>query len=372
MQEGLPALASTQHIVGTHLSNRLRIAHAFTLSAKVQCNNSLRICSSFTSWLRYNVLKSPNWALVVGIAKQIPRNWYGCRLWWFRMLKTGLRSHQHLLFDHNPFYRRKRGMAQPVSDEQRTMPDGQLGSPDGLFTAADHAAISIDEMVAYKAFLMGLPKSCAHIPLSRDRMMMCMETYHGWSISTWEASTIYASISGTEAVVPTEPMLTLVRDVFRTIWGYADDDGTSEPSQAQDLFKACKAVTGALEAAEPRNALVPAWVEKPKLTLSPPLTTALAGVAGLKHYPARQKMLKPYPEFDELPLAAYNNAPHRPADDGAKKQLEQHARDLLRQLATLDLVLRGTAGVDPSLDPASIVEATFANAAALATAIADS
>ena len=29
--------------------------------------------------------------LVVGIAKQIPRNWYGCRLWWFRMLKTGLR-----------------------------------------------------------------------------------------------------------------------------------------------------------------------------------------------------------------------------------------------------------------------------------------
>ena len=105
--EGLRALASTQHIVGTHLSNRLRIVHAFTLSAKVQCNNSLRICSSFTFWLRYNVLKSPNWALVVGIAKQIPRNWYGCRLWWFRMLKTGLRSHQHLLFDHNPFYRRK-------------------------------------------------------------------------------------------------------------------------------------------------------------------------------------------------------------------------------------------------------------------------
>ena len=77
--------------MGTHLSNRLRIVHAFTLSAKVQCNNSLRICSSFTFWLRYNVLKSPNWALVVGIAKQIPRNWYGCRLWWFRMLKTGLR-----------------------------------------------------------------------------------------------------------------------------------------------------------------------------------------------------------------------------------------------------------------------------------------
>ena len=263
-------------------------------------------------------------------------------------------------------------MTQPVSDEQRTLPDGQLGNPDGLFTTADHAAISIDEMVTYKAFLMGLPKSCAHIPLSRDRMMMCMETYHGWGISMWEASTIYASITGTEAVVPTERMLTLVRDVFRTIWGYADDDGTSEPSQAQDLYKACKAVTGALEAAEPRNALVRAWVEKPKLTLSPPLATALAGVAGLKHYPARQKMLKPYPEYDELPLAAYNNAPHRPADDGAKKQLEQHARDLLRQLATLDLVLRGTAGVDPSLDPASIVEATFANAAALATAIADS
>jgi nucleoside 2-deoxyribosyltransferase len=274
--------------------------------------------------------------------------------------------------DHNPFTGVSKDMTQPAINEQCTTPDGQLGNPDGLFVPAEHVPISIDEMMAYKAFLMGLPKSCAHIPLSRDRMMMCMETYHGWGISTWEASTIYASISGTEAVVPTERTLTLVRDAFRTIWGYADDDGTTEPSQAQDLYKACKAITGALEAAEPRNALVRAWVEKPKLQLSPPLAKALAGVAGLKHYPARQKMLKIYPEYDELPLAAYNNAPHRSADDGPKKHLEQHARDLLRQLATLDLVLRGTTGVDPSLDPATIVEATFANAAALATAIADS
>ena len=83
-------------------------------------------------------------------------------------------------------------------------------------------------------------------------------------------------------------------------------------------------------------------------------------------------MLRPYPEFDELPLAAYNNAPRHPADDGAEKHLEQHARDVLRQLATLDLVLRGSSTVHPEMDPATIVEAAFANVAALATTIADS
>ena len=45
-------------------------------------------------------------------------------------------------------------------------------------------------------------------------------------------------------------------------------------------------------------------------------------------------MLKPYLDFKELPLAACNNAPRRPVDDGDKKHLEQHARDLMRQLAS--------------------------------------
>ena len=45
---------------------------------------------------------------------------------------------------------------------------------------------------------------------------------------------------------------------------------------------------------------------------------------------------------------------------------------MLRQLATLDLVLRGSTSFDPGLDPATIVEATFANVAALVNTIADS
>jgi len=121
-------------------------------------------------------------------------------------------------------------MTQPVP-EQRTRPGGQLYNPDGLFVAEEHVPISVNEMVAYKAFLMGLPKSCAHTPLSRDRMVMCMGTCHVWGISTCKASTIYASVWGTEAVVPTERTLTLVRDAFCMIWGYAEDDGTSKPSQ---------------------------------------------------------------------------------------------------------------------------------------------
>ena len=100
-------------------------------------------------------------------------------------------------------------MTQPINDEQR-YGDDQLAEPGALFDPEVHDPISFDEMAAYKAFLMGLPQSCTAIPLSRDRMMMCFETYRGMSISMWEASAIYAAISGTEAVVPIERALTLV------------------------------------------------------------------------------------------------------------------------------------------------------------------
>ena len=271
-------------------------------------------------------------------------------------------------------------MTQPVDNEQSRVDEQLADAPppsgeamlDVLFDPTGHDPITDKEMVAYVAFLKGLPQSCTEIPLPKDRMMMCFETYRGIGISIWEASAIYAAISGTETVVPLERALTLVRDAFRTIWGYIEDDGTDEPSQAQDLFKACKAIASAFEAAEARNAPPRAWVERQKSRLSPTLATALAGAGSLRHYPARQAMLRPYPEYEELPLAAYNNAPRRPADDGAKKHLEQHARDVLRQLATLDLVLRGSTAVDRGLDPATIVEATFANVAAMVNSIAES
>ena len=271
-------------------------------------------------------------------------------------------------------------MTQPVDSEQSRVDEQLADAPsprgeallDVLFDPRGHDPITNKEMVAYVAFLKGLPQSCTEIPLAKDRMMMCFETYRGIGISVWEASAIYAAISGTEAVVPLDRALTLVRYAFRTICGYIEDDGTDEPSQAQDLFKACKAIASAFEAAEARNAPPRAWVERQKSRLSPTLATAMAGAASLRHYPARQAMLRPYPEYEELPLAAYNNAPRRPADDGAKKHLEQHARDVLRQLATLDLVLRGSTAVDRGLDPATIVEATFANVAAMVNSIAES
>ena len=131
-------------------------------------------------------------------------------------------------------------MTQPIDIEQRRVDEQLADAPseallDGLFDPMGHDPISDKEVEAYVAFLKGLPQSCTEIPLAKDRMMMCFETYRGIGISVWEASAIYAAISGTEAVVPMERALTLVRDAFRTIWGYIEDDGTDEPSQAQDL-----------------------------------------------------------------------------------------------------------------------------------------
>ena len=62
-------------------------------------------------------------------------------------------------------------------------------------------------MVAYKALFIGLPKSCTDIPFGKDRVMICFEACRGMSIPMWEASAIYAAISGTEAAVPIERAL---------------------------------------------------------------------------------------------------------------------------------------------------------------------
>ena len=69
-------------------------------------------------------------------------------------------------------------MIQPVNGEQR-YGGGQLGDPEALSDPEDHAPISFDEMIAYKAFLMGLPQSCTDTPLDKERMMMCLEAYRG-------------------------------------------------------------------------------------------------------------------------------------------------------------------------------------------------
>ena len=58
-----------------------------------------------------------------------------------------------------------------------------------------------------------------------------------------------------------------------------------------------------LVASKPRHATDQAWVERCKSHMSPTVATALVGAPSLRHYPARQKMLKPYPDFEELPLA---------------------------------------------------------------------
>ena len=113
-------------------------------------------------------------------------------------------------------------MTQPIDNEQRRVDEQLADAPAGslldvLFDPMGHDPISDKEVEAYVAFLKGLPQSCTEIPLAKDRMMMCFETYRGIGISVWEASAIYAAISGTEAVVPLERALTLVRDAFRTI-----------------------------------------------------------------------------------------------------------------------------------------------------------
>ena len=89
-------------------------------------------------------------------------------------------------------------MTQPVNDEQH-YGDVQLAEPDALFDPEGHDPISVDEMAAYKAFLTGLPQSCTDIPLPRDRMMMCFETYRGMNVSVWEASAIYFWYQGRSA-----------------------------------------------------------------------------------------------------------------------------------------------------------------------------
>ena len=59
-------------------------------------------------------------------------------------------------------------MTQLINDGQH-YGDENLAEPGALFDPEVHDPISIDEMSAYKAFLMGLPQSCTAIPGSPSR-----------------------------------------------------------------------------------------------------------------------------------------------------------------------------------------------------------
>ena len=89
------------------------------------------------------------------------------------------------------FNKAKQSMTQPVDNEQSRVDEQLADAPppsgeamlDVLFDPTGHDPITDKEMVAYVAFLKGLPQSCTEIPLAKDRMMMCFETYRGIGIS---------------------------------------------------------------------------------------------------------------------------------------------------------------------------------------------
>ena len=90
---------------------------------------------------------------------------------------------------------------------------------------------------------------------------------------------------------------------------YADAHDGGRP---QDLYKACEALSGALEAIAPGTVDGPEWVDRSPVGLSLRLVAVIESAPQLMEYTRRQKLLKVYPTFDGIPLAAYNNAPSRP------------------------------------------------------------
>ena len=90
------------------------------------------------------------------------------------------------------------------------------------------------------------------------------------------------------------------------------DADAHDGDRPQDLYKACEALSGALEAVAPGAVDGPEWVDRSPVELSPRLVAVIKSAPQLMEYTRRRKLLKVYPTFDGIPPAAYNNAPARP------------------------------------------------------------
>ena len=116
---------------------------------------------------------------------------------------------------------------------------------------------------------------------------------------------IYKSLSGRPAIVTVTACLLLIRDAFRTPWEYIPVDADAhEGDRPQDLYKACEALSGALEAITPGAVDGPEWVDQSPLELSPRLVAVIKSAPQSMEYTRRRKLLKVYPTFDGIPLAA--------------------------------------------------------------------
>ena len=119
-------------------------------------------------------------------------------------------------------------------------------------------------MESYKAFVLGLPGSAVLASADRYKLQLCMETYRGAGLPVWEASKVYKELTGRLTVVTVQQFLELVRDAFRTIWGYLEGEPVNEPHRAQDLCMCMSCIMDALEAT-PQAVDSLQWVDRPAI-----------------------------------------------------------------------------------------------------------
>lgn len=224
----------------------------------------------------------------------------------------------------------------------------------------DRPELEMQDIDAYKRFLMGLPASAWEaFPEDRQYLVTIAALYRGYGTRPWEVAQLWERLTGRKEAVTTFTLLTAIHCTLTILW-LEEEANTLYPNAPPDagvLYVLCRTLSGP-PVAEPKEVVAPVepavepqvahWVDRPAVPLPEHLQAAAKASYSLQEMVRRKKVLGVYPEFEGIPRAAQSNAPNRHHQDPERRGWEQQARDVQRLLASLDLGLRQPDSITPT------------------------
>ena len=216
-------------------------------------------------------------------------------------------------------------------------------------------------------FITKLPESVQQIT-DMQVVLDAMEEMDASALSEWQATKAYAKLTGHKTVGVAREVLPLLHNALHLMHS-GKPKRTMASGIKEDVFLILLALEEALK--RPGSA-EQSFVWRDKTQTTPTSVKRLLSEAPTLVDPAkRRKVMKEVPHYTEIGRTPVFNAQIRREMDTDKVRWDNHVRECLRMLTTLQLVSEEPESV-PEIDPVNLLHHTIASLGALSLLITQS
>ena len=216
-------------------------------------------------------------------------------------------------------------------------------------------------------FVTKLPESMQQIT-DMQVILDAIEEMDANALSEWQATKAYAKLTGHKTVCVAKEFLPLLHHASHLM-----HSGKPKRAMASAIKEDVFLISSALEEALKRPGYAEqSFVWQDKTQTTPAIVKRLLSEAPTLVDPAKRgKVMKEVPHYAEIGRTPVSNAPIRPELDAEKVRWDNHVRECLRMLTTLQLVTEEPESV-PEIDPVNSLHHTIASLGALSLSITQS